>query len=234
MAQFAITLFRCTALSLVALLILLLPHAVWAQVNGEMEVVKLPSPRKDGPVSVEAALLKRRSVRLFKDIPLSLQAVSQLLWAAQGITDKRGFRTAPSAGALYPLELYLFAGQVNGLASGIYRYRVKDHELHPVTKGDYRETLCRAALRQDSICQAPTVFLIAAVPERTTGKYGERGVRYIHMEAGHAAQNILLQAEALNLGSVVIGAFTDHEVSKLLKMEKGSLPLSIIPVGKAR
>ena len=233
MAQFAITLLRYMALSLVALLILLLPHAVWGQVNGEIEVVKLPPPRKDGPVSVEAALLKRRSVRFFKDIPLALQDVSQLLWAAQGMTDKRGFRTAPSAGALYPLELYLFAGEVDGLASGIYHYRVKDHTLLLVTEGDYRETLCRAALRQDSICQAPAVFLITAVSERTTGKYGERGVRYIHMEAGHAAQNILLQAVALDLGSVVIGAFADHEVNELLKTDKGRLPLHIIPVGKA-
>jgi len=234
MVQFTIILLRYKTLSLVALCMLLLPHAVWAQVKGEIEVVKLPSPSKNGQISVEAALLKRRSARFFKDIPLSLQAVSQLLWAAQGITDKRGFRTAPSAGALYPLELYLFAGEVEGLASGIYHYRVKDHALLPVTEGDYRETLCRAALRQDSICRAPTVFLIAAVPERTTGKYGERGVRYIHMEAGHTAQNVLLQAEALNLGSVVIGAFADHEVSKLLKMENGIVPLSIIPVGKTQ
>ena len=234
MVQLANNLFIFWALSLYTLFILLLPHAVWSQVYGEIEVVTLPAPQKDGAVSVEAALQNRRSVRFFKDLPLSLQSVSQLLWAAQGITDKRGFRTAPSAGALYPLELYLFAGKAEGLEPGIYHYRPADHTLLLVTDGDFRETLCRAALWQDAICQAPTVFLIAGVPERTTGKYGERGIRYIHMEAGHTAQNILLQAVSLDLGGVAIGAFSDHEVSKLLKMDKGRIPLYIVPVGMAK
>ena len=227
-------LFISWALSLYTLFILLFPHAVWSQVYGEIEVVTLPAPQKDGAVSVEAALQNRRSVRFFKDLPLSLQSVSQLLWAAQGITDKRGFRTAPSAGALYPLELYLFAGKADGLDPGIYHYRPGEHSLLLITEGDFRETLCRAALWQDAICQAPTVFLIAGVPKRTTGKYGERGIRYVHLEAGHAAQNILLQAVSLGLGGVAIGAFSDHEVGKLLKMDKARIPLYIVPVGMAK
>lgn len=234
MAQLMNFLLKPLAISVPALFILFLPYTLWGQVHGEIEVIKLPIPSKDGSVSVEAALQKRRSVRFFKDMPLSLQSVSQLLWAAQGITNRRGFRTAPSAGALYPLEVYLFAGNVDGLDGGIYHYRPGEHSLLLITEGDFRETLCQAALWQDAICQAPTVFLIAGVPERTTGKYGERGIRYIHMEAGHTAQNILLQAVSLNLGGVAIGAFSDHEVSKLLKMDKGRIPLYIVPVGMAK
>jgi SagB-type dehydrogenase family enzyme len=234
MAQLMNFLLKPLAISVPALFILFLPYTLWGQVHGEIEVIKLPIPSKDGSVSVEAALQKRRSVRFFKDMPLSLQSVSQLLWAAQGITNRRGFRTAPSAGALYPLEVYLFAGNVDGLDGGIYHYRPGEHSLLLITEGDFRETLCRAALWQDAICQAPTVFLIAGVPERTTGKYRERGIRYIHMEAGHAAQNILLQAVSLDLGGVAIGAFSDHEVGKLLKMDKDRIPLYIIPVGKAK
>jgi SagB-type dehydrogenase family enzyme len=234
MVQFANKLFISWIVSFFALLMLLFPYAVWSRVYGETEMITLPAPQKDGAVSVEAALNKRRSVRFFKDTPLALQSVSQLLWAAQGITDKRGFRTAPSAGALYPLELYLFAGKADGLEPGIYHYRPSDHSLLFITEGDFRETLCRAALRQDAICQAPAVFLIAGVPEKTTGKYGERGIRYVHLEAGHVAQNILLQAVSLDLGGVAIGAFSDHEVNNLLKMDKGRVPLYIVPVGMAK
>jgi SagB-type dehydrogenase family enzyme len=234
MVQFANKLFISWIVSFFALLMLLFPYAVWSRVYGETEMITLPAPQKDGAVSVEAALNKRRSVRFFKDTPLALQSVSQLLWAAQGITDKRGFRTAPSAGALYPLELYLFAGKADGLEPGIYHYRPSDHSLLFITEGDFRETLCRAALRQDAICQAPAVFLIAGVPEKTTGKYGERGIRYVHLEAGHVAQNILLQAVSLDLGGVAIGAFSDHEVNNLLKMDKGRAPLYIVPVGMAK
>jgi SagB-type dehydrogenase family enzyme len=234
MVQFANKLFISWIVSFFALLMLLFPYAVWSRVYGETEMITLPAPQKDGAVSVEAALNKRRSVRFFKDTPLALQSVSQLLWAAQGITDKRGFRTAPSAGALYPLELYLFAGKADGLEPGIYHYRPSDHSLLFITEGDFRETLCRAALRQDAICQAPAVFLIAGVPGKTTGKYGERGIRYVHLEAGHVAQNILLQAVSLDLGGVAIGAFSDHEVNNLLKMDKGRAPLYIVPVGMAK
>jgi SagB-type dehydrogenase family enzyme len=234
MVQFANKLFISWIVSFFALLMLLFPYAVWSRVYGETEMITLPAPQKDGAVSVEAALNKRRSVRFFKDTPLALQSVSQLLWAAQGITDKRGFRTAPSAGALYPLELYLFAGKADGLEPGIYHYRPSDHSLLFITEGDFRETLCRAALRQDAICQAPAVFLIAGVPGKTTGKYGERGIRYVHLEAGHVAQNILLQAVSLDLGGVAIGAFSDHEVNNLLKMDKGRVPLYIVPVGMAK
>ena len=196
------------------------------------EKIRLPEPKYDSNTSVEQALLKRRSVRVYKDETLALTEVSQLLWAAQGITDPRGFRTAPSAGALYPLELYVVAGNVNDLPDGIYKYKPHKHELAMVVEGDKRTELYNAALDQPSIKDAATVIVFSAVYERTTGKYGERGIRYVHIEVGHAAQNIYLQAVSLNLGLVVIGAFDDEEVKKIMNMEDKEQPLYIIPVGK--
>ena len=196
------------------------------------EKIRLPEPKYDSNTSVEQALLKRRSVRVYKDEPLALTEVLQLLWAAQGITDPRGFRTAPSAGALYPLELYVVAGNVNDLPDGIYKYKPHKHELAMVVEGDKRTELCNAALDQPSIKDAAALIVFSAVYERTTGKYGERGIRYVHMEVGHAAQNIYLQAVSLNLGLVVIGAFDDEEVKKIMNMEDKEQPLYIIPVGK--
>jgi SagB-type dehydrogenase family enzyme len=196
------------------------------------EIIKLPEPAYKSNTSVEEALLKRRSVRDYKDKPLTLAEVSQLLWAAQGITGSFGFRTAPSAGALYPLEVYIFAGNVKDLPGGIYKYRPHKHELEMAVKGDKRNELYRAALRQSPVRDAPAVIIFSAVYERTTVKYGERGIRYAHIEAGHAAQNVFLQAVSLNLGVVVIGAFYDDEVKKIMKMPDREQPLYIMPVGK--
>jgi SagB-type dehydrogenase family enzyme len=196
-------------------------------------VIALPYPRTDSDTSLEAALLGRRSVRSYQDEPLILAEIGQLLWAAQGVTDPaRGYRTAPSAGALYPLEVYLIAGKVEGLPPGVYRYGPGAHNLTPVKTGDQRDALYEAALRQAPVRQAPAVLVIAAVTERTTGKYGERGIRYVHMEAGHAAQNALLQAVALGLGAVVIGAFEDDDVRQVTGMPAAEQPLYLVPVGK--
>ena len=195
--------------------------------------IKLPKPKYDSNTSVEQALLKRRSVRAYKDASLTLTEVSQLLWAAQGITDpRRGFRTAPSAGALYPLELYVVAGNVNDLPDGIYKYRSHGHELAMVVEGDKRTELCNAALDQPSVKDAAAVIVFSAVYKRTTGKYREKGIRYVHIEVGHAAQNIYLQAVSLNLGTVVIGAFDDEEVKKIMNIGDKEQPLYIMPVGK--
>ncbi|MEW6416825.1 MAG: SagB/ThcOx family dehydrogenase [Nitrospirota bacterium] len=198
----------------------------------ESEIIKLPEPAYKSNTSVEEALLKRRCVRDYKDKPLTLAEVSQLLWAAQGITGSFGFRTAPSAGALYPLEVYIFAGNVRDLPGGIYRYRPHKHGIEMVVKGDKRNELCSAALNQSSVRDAPAVIVFSAVYERTTVKYGERGIRYVHIEAGHAAQNVFLQAVSLNLGAVVIGAFYDDEVKKIMKMPDREQPLYIMPVGR--
>lgn len=196
------------------------------------EKIKLPEPKYDSNTSVEQALLKRRSVREYKDTPLTLTEISQLLWAAQGITDPRGFRTAPSAGALYPLELYVVAGNVNDLPNGIYKYRPHEHELAMVVEGDERTELCNAALGQPSVKDAAAVIVFSAVYERTTVKYGEKGIRYVHIEVGHASQNIYLQAVSLNLGTVVIGAFDDEEVKKIINTGDEEQPLYLMPVGK--
>jgi SagB-type dehydrogenase family enzyme len=199
------------------------------------EVLALPAPRTESDTSLESALLSRRSVRSYQDEPLTLAETSQLLWAAQGITDPaRSYRTAPSAGALYPLEVYLIAGVVEGLPAGVYRYDPGAHSLTPVKRGDQRDALYKAALSQSAVRDAPAVLAIAAVYERTTGKYGERGLRYVHMEAGHAAQNALLQAVALDLGAVVIGAFDDDGVRQATGMPAAEQPLYLVPVGKAK
>jgi len=194
--------------------------------------IKLPEPRYDSNFSIEEALLKRRSIREYTGEPLTLQEVSQLLWAAQGITDPRGFRTAPSAGALYPLEVYVMVGDVENLTEGVYKYKPAEHELLKLTDGDKRAELSEAALGQDWVKEAAIDIVVTAVYERTTVKYGDRGIRYVHMEAGHAAQNLCLQATALNLGTVTVGAFYDEQVKEVLNLPEDEQPLYIIPVGK--
>ena len=194
--------------------------------------VQLPTPVKDGTFSVEAALQARRSVRSYADQALALKEVGQLLWAAQGTTSARGFRTAPSAGALYPLELFIVVGNVSGLPAGVYRYHPNTHTLNQTTGGDLRDELSQAALRQRSLAEAPMVLVISAVYERTTAKYRDRGMRYVLMEAGHAAQNIYLQAVPLDIGTVVIGAFKDQQVQSLLNCQSNERPLYLMPLGK--
>jgi SagB-type dehydrogenase family enzyme len=190
--------------------------------------IKLPKPKEEGFTSIEEALHKRRSVRDYKRGPLSLDQVSQLLWAASGRNFYR--RTAPSAGATYPLETYLVVGEVEGLEPGIYHYFSSRHSLE-MTKGqDVRARLSRAALGQAMIEVASVNMIIAADYSRTTGHYGQRGHRYVDMEVGHAGQNVSLQAVSLNLGTVMIGAFDDKEVKEVLGIKEE--PLYIIPVGK--
>ena len=195
-------------------------------------IIQLPQPRTDGDVSVEKALQSRRSVRSYKNVPLDLTEISQLVWSAQGVTRARGFRTAPSAGALYPLELYVIAGRVIDLPSAIYKYSPRTHELIEIIAGDLRSEFSRAALRQSAIKKAPAVLLFCAVYERTTGKYGRRGIRYVHMEVGHAAQNVCLQAIALGLQTAVIGAFRDDNVKQIAHLPAGEQPLYFVPVGR--
>jgi SagB-type dehydrogenase family enzyme len=194
--------------------------------------IKLPQVKYDSQSSVESALLQRRSIRTYSDEPLTLAEVSQLLWAAQGVTNQRGFRTAPSAGALYPLEIYIVAGQVKGLAAGIYKYNPKLHVLSKIAEGEKRADICRVALNQSAVKNAPMVILFCAVYHRTTVKYGQRGIRYVHMEVGHSAQNICLQAVSLGLGTVPIGAFRDDQVKKILHCQADEELLYIMPVGK--
>ena len=201
--------------------------------NPRETVIHLPEAAHQGTASLEQTLLQRRSIRRFGDEPLTLGQVSQLLWAAQGVTHTRGFRTAPSAGATYPLETYVVAGNVDNLAEGVYRYNPAEHKLVKILSGDLREKLAQAALRQSCVGDGAINIVFTAVYERTTQRYGERGTRYVHMEAGHAAQNVYLQAAALNLGTVVIGAFHDEQVREILSLPQQEQPLYIMPVGRS-
>jgi SagB-type dehydrogenase family enzyme len=196
------------------------------------EFVKLPQPCFDGSVTLEQTLLLRRSVRTYSRDPLTAEDVTQLLWAAQGVTHPRGYRTAPSAGALYPLELYAAVGHVVGLPTGFYRYRCLEHALELKSGRDLRPDLCAAALNQRPVERAPVTFLLTAVYERMTATYGSRGMRYVDMEAGHAAQNICLQAVALDLKSVLIGAFHGDDIKKIAALPGEEEPLYLAPVGK--
>jgi len=194
------------------------------------EIMKLPEPKFESKISVEEALSKRRSIRDYKKDSLSLEEISQLFWSAQGVTAKWGGRTAPSAGALYPLEIYLVVGTVKGLKSGLYHYDPQKHAISQKKEGDLREKLTEASLGQDEILSAPASFVITAIYEKIMKKYQERGIQYVHMEVGSAGENIYLQAESLGLGTVFIGAFEDEEVKKALGIEEE--PLGIMPVGK--
>ena len=190
--------------------------------------IQLPKPIEAGKLSLEEVILKRRSERSFIKKDLDLTQIGQLLWAAQGITAKKigfSFRAAPSAGALYPMEVYLLS------KDGLFHYLPGGHKLEVISNSDLRDSLAAAALGQKSVKEAPIDIVICAVYQRITGKYGQRGIRYAHIEAGHIAQNIHLQAVALGLGSVPIGAFSDKEVEEILSLSPEQEPVYIIPVG---
>lgn len=201
------------------------PATTPSQPSTAAETMDLPAPRTTSDVSLEEALASRRSVREFTDELLTLEEISQLLWAAQGITADWGGRTAPSAGALYPLEVYV------ATPDGLYHYVPQGHRAEVVSSRDLREALAGAALGQTAVSDAPAVFVVAAVYARTAGKYGDRAERYVKLEAGHVGQNILLQAVALGLGAVPMGAFLDDRVRRVLNLPAEQEPLYLIPVG---
>ncbi|MQY69292.1 MAG: SagB/ThcOx family dehydrogenase [Firmicutes bacterium] len=200
----------------------------------EKKMIILPKPKIKGAVSLEESIKKRRSRRSFLDKSLTLEQVSQLLWAAQGITDERtGFRASPSGGACYPLDIYLLVGKnsVEGLDAGVYHYIVSNHSLKIHLRGDKRRVLALASFGQMFIAQAPISLITTVEYSRITSRYGRRGVRYAHIEVGHVGENIYLQAETLGLGTVAVGAFSDGMVSKCLNLSKKHEPLYIMPVG---
>jgi SagB-type dehydrogenase family enzyme len=222
-----------TPRSLVAGLgLLLLGSSTRGQEAGS--AVSLPAPSLTGEVSVEAALQSRRSVRQFSKAPIGLEEIGQLLWSAQGITSERGFRTTPSAGALFPLELYVVAENVVNLPEGVYRYRPERHELEQVETGAHAAALTSAALSQSWVGDAPAVVVLAGVYGRTARKYGSRAERYVHIEVGCASQGIYLQAQALGLATTLVGAFYDERVLDVLGAEPDHSPLGLMPVGWPR
>ena len=200
----------------------------------------LPSPKTKGNMSVEEALANRRSRRNFQDKALSAEQLSQILWAAYGITRpvsdrpllRGGLRTAPSAGALYPLEIYVVIGKVAGIEAGVYKYDSKEHKIVRTIDRDIREELSAAALNQNMLREAPVTVVYTAVFSRVTERYGQRGVeRYVFMEIGHSAQNIYLQAEAMGLGTCAIAAFNDSRISELLRLPEDEKPFYLMPAG---
>lgn len=198
----------------------------------DKDIINLPKPDRTGSASFEQTIASRRSIRDFSGRRLSIEQISQLLWAAQGTTSSHGFRSAPSAGALYPLEVYVVSGSNNGLDAGFYHYNSKNHRLIKISAADLRADFCKAALSQSAVNKAPVTLLITGVFKRTTVKYGQRGFQYVYMEAGHAGQNILLQAEALGLDAVpIIGAFQDKAVIRMMELTAEEQPLYLIPVG---
>lgn len=198
----------------------------------EPDFVVLPPPERNLAQLLGQALVRRRSVRTYTPQPVPLAAVSQLLWAAQGITAADGRRTAPSAGALYPLELHLVTARVEGLGHGVYRYLPASHGLRRAIGEATVQALSRAAFGQQAIADAAAVFVIAAVEERTALKYGGRARRYVAFEAGAASQNLALQAAVQGLGTVVIGAFDDGAVARALRLAPGERPLALMPIGR--
>lgn len=202
------------------------------RISSPISSIRLRPALFKSDTSIEEAILNRRSVRDYLDRPMSLKQVSQLLWAAQGITrPETGKRTAPSAGAQYPLEFYVVARDIEGVPIGIYKYSPQGHELSSFVRADLIERLATAAINQDWIADAAAVLVISAVFQRTTSRYGQRGERYVHMDVGIAAQNVYLQAESLGLGTVFVGAFDDEQVHSVLGLPGEERPLCLLPIG---
>jgi SagB-type dehydrogenase family enzyme len=193
--------------------------------------VTFSEPRRDGSFALERCIRQRRSVRSFRDQALTEDQLGQMLWAAQGVTGPDAKRAVPSAGALYPLELYVLCRKVTPLAAGVYRYLSERHELRRVALDYQHEKLVDATYSQEWVATAPAVICIAAVFARTTVKYGNRGRGYVFMEAGHAAENLMLQAVALDLAATMVGAFSDEKIERLLYLEADETPLCLLPVG---
>lgn len=218
-----------------------------AQENRESHVIPLPEVRVEGSTSVEEALAGRRSIRSYGPEALTMAELSQVLWAAQGVTEpieetpdgfswewRGGLRTAPSAGALYPLELYVVVGDVEGLEAAMYRYLPVEHALEPAMDGDLRASLSQAAHGQNVIRTAPAVLVIGGVVARTAAKYGERAEQYVLIEVGAAAENAFLQCESLGLATVLVGAFVDDQVKEVLRLPEGEEAYALMPIGHPR
>jgi len=200
----------------------------------EERAMSLTQPLLDGDMSLEKAIRKRRTIRSFSDEPVTEQQFSQILWAAQGITEESGFkRAAPSGGALYPVDIYAVVGRngIKGLLAGVYRYNPNNHSVTKVADGDRKKDVAIASLSQMWMAEAAVLFVVTAEYDRITIKYGNRGVRYALIEVGHVGQNIFLQCQTLGLAAGIVGAFDDRQVSKVAGTEKNHEPLLILPVG---
>jgi SagB-type dehydrogenase family enzyme len=218
----------CWSLILVMGIIVVLPSGGLAG-----ESIKLPPPATKGGMPLAEALNARRTVRQFAARALDLAQLSQLLWEADGMSDPQGHRTSPSAGATYPLDLYVVVGErgVTNLAAGIYHYDVHAQALAPWARGDFRAAVARACLNQAWMTEAPMLVVSTGEYRRCTARYGQRGIRYTHMEAGNVSQNLFLAAESLGLGAGIVGAFEDQALAQVLKLPPAHEPLLVMPVG---
>jgi SagB-type dehydrogenase family enzyme len=198
------------------------------------ESITLPQPDLEGKMTLEQALAQRRSVRQYAPGPLSLAEVSQLLWAAHGITGPNGKRTTPSARAVFPLEIWLAVGDVTDLAPGVYRYVPEDHALSLVAAGDPREGITAAAPRQAGVPTIPVVVAVVGDSALATERFGSRRERYLAMEAGFVVQDVYLQATALGLGTVAVGGYRDAPAREALGLPAGRELLLLMPVGRRK
>lgn len=199
-----------------------------------MEVkIDLPAPQLKGIISIEEAILKRRSIREYSSSFLTIEEIGQLLWSAQGITDNtNNLRSSPSAGATYPLEIYFVSIRVENLTQGVYRYLPPKHSLVLVKEGNIVKELYYACFEQDCILRSAGIIVISANMMRTTGRYGKRGERYVYIEVGHSSQNVYLQSVSLGIGTVAVGAFEDMKVKEILNLPLGEDPIYLLPVGR--
>lgn len=193
--------------------------------------IKLPNPKLKSGVSFEETLLKRRSHRAYTKKPLGIGEISQLLFAGEGVIEEER-RTVPSAGAFYPIEIYLSVSRVKKISPGLYKYSPENHSLDKISNNNWRAKLAEAAFSQPWVKEAPALFILCGKFEKTVKKYDEKGAIFVAMEAGHVAQNISLQAAALNLGTLCVGGFNNKQIDRLLNLDKKTEPYYIIPVGK--
>jgi SagB-type dehydrogenase family enzyme len=228
--------FTMRSLTLISLLSSLTFFASFpCQVSNAADI-SLPKPSYKGTVTVEEALTARRTHRSFKPQGISLQQFSQILWGGYGVTAKNFglyLKTAPSAGALYPLDIYAVVGEdgVESLTPGVYHFRPENHSVKLIKEGDLRAEVARKSLQQMWMAEAPLMFIITGEYGRSTGKYGRRGVTYTHIEAGHVGQNIFLQAEAIGLKAGIVGAFNNKQLIKAMGLPAKHNPLLLMPVG---
>ncbi|HVP77073.1 MAG TPA: SagB/ThcOx family dehydrogenase [Thermodesulfobacteriota bacterium] len=216
----------CGLAILMFLPLCMMGHSALAQGKSSGESIKLPPPKYESDVSVEKALLERRSIRSYKEEPLTLNELSQILWAAQGITEPtKGLRTAPSPRAVYLLQLYVLPGNVANLPMGIYKYQPQTHDLIKIADGDKKAELFKAA-GQAPIKNAPVALVITGLSEKT------QNPAWMYLEAGHAAENIYLQSVSLKLGTVAMAGFKEDDVRKALNLPDKERVIYIMPIGK--
>ncbi|VVB72762.1 Nitroreductase family protein [uncultured archaeon] len=222
------------ALASIAIIIMAAMAVSVSSKQEESDMVSLPQPRTDGGISVEKALFERRSIRSFKNESLTLDEVSQLLWAAQGVTDDKGHRTSPSAMASYPLEVYLLAGNVTGLSAGVYHYSPHGHNLTVISLGNKIDELFSSSLRgkKDWRALSPAVIIITGVFERINKVPGQDLSRFVYVETGTAAENLLLEVVSLGLGATYTAGFDENRTRECLGLARGEDPIAVLPVGR--